>query len=148
MRQKGVQRITRMCMKYYPWDNAFPGWAARTSNQAVRRGVRAGTAQSRPRDAAARPHPAAAFCCSFWGSPPDPVPGFRPALRSSQGAAQEGSCLFSTCPDFRQCVHQLRSAPSPAKCLCREEEMFVECLSEDPHMWLGQDNPGLYAVHC
>lgn len=99
-----------------------------------------------PRDASAWPHPTAAFCLSFWGNPPDPVLGFRPALGSSQGAAQEGSCLFSTCPDFRQCVHRLRSAPPPAKCLSRAEEMFEQCLSEESHMWTGQDNPGLYAI--
>lgn len=102
-----------------------------------------------PRDASAWPHPsAAAFCLSFRGNPPDPVLGFRSSLRSSQGASQEGSYLFSTCPDFGQCVHWLRPAPSPAKCLCRGEEMFVECLSEDSHVWRGQDNPGLYAIHC
>lgn len=99
------------------------------------------------RDASAWPHPTLAFCHSFWGNPPGPVLGFSPALRSSQGAAQESSCLFSTCPDFSQCVRQLKSAPSPAKPLCRGEEMFEECLSEDSHVWLRQDNPGLYAIH-
>lgn len=133
-------------MKYYPGDHAFPSWAA---VQAIRLSdVVSEQARHRnwPRDASAWPHPTAAFCLSFWGNPPDPVLGFRPALGSSQGAAQEGSCLLSTCPDFRQRVHRLSSAPPPAKCLSRGEEMFEQCLSEDSHVWTGQDNPGLYAI--
>lgn len=94
MRAKGVQWVTRMCMKYYPWDNAFPSWAARTSNQAVRRGVRAGRAQKWAEGCISMASP---YCCCFLPlfprQPSRSCPGFQ-VITKEQPRSISGGLLF------------------------------------------------------
>lgn len=84
-------------MRYYTWDKAFPSQAARTSKQAVRRGASRHSTAQEPAErcisvASLSWHPLPVL---VWDPSRGSSSRLRPVLKSSQGAAQKGSSVYS-----------------------------------------------------